>query len=234
MPVAAKRERRKEARPMELMEAALDVFVEKGFAAARVEDVAQKAGVSKGTLFLYFATKVDLFKAVVRHNISGRLHEWNEAFDSYEGSTADMVRFCMMQWWERIGATKASGITKLIMAEATQFPELAAFYRQEVVQPGHALIRRILERGIQRGEFRPVDLHLTTYSIVAPMIFAILWRHSLVPCGPQEGDTPEGAEPFDPVAFIAHQADVLIHGLRVNPHDSGSTHVASAHSPQTT
>ena len=85
--VQAKRERRKEARPGELLDAALDLFVEKGFAATRAEEVAARAGVSKGTLFLYFPSKEELFKAVVRENISGRFTEWNEEFETFEGTT---------------------------------------------------------------------------------------------------------------------------------------------------
>src|SRR5688572_10872868 len=105
----ARRERRKEARPGELLEAALDLFVEKGFAATRSEEVAARAGVSKGTLFLYFPSKEELFKAVVRESISGRFAEFQQEFEKYEGSTADMVRYAMRAWWERIGATRASG-----------------------------------------------------------------------------------------------------------------------------
>src|SRR5947209_1285330 len=127
----AKRERRKEARPGELLDAALDLFVEKGFAATRAEEVAVRAGVSKGTLFLYFPSKEELFKAVVRENISGRFQEWNQEFENFEGSSADMVRYCFKIWWERIGATRASGITKLIMSEARNFPEIAAFRSEE-------------------------------------------------------------------------------------------------------
>src|SRR3974390_2782572 len=111
----SKRERRKEARPGELLQAALELFVEKGFAATRSEEVAARAGVSKGTLFLYFPSKEELFKAVVRENISGRFAEWNEEFESFQGSSVDMVRYCLNVWWERIGATRASGITKLII-----------------------------------------------------------------------------------------------------------------------
>src|SRR5574339_547168 len=138
---AARRERRKQARPGELLDAALDLFVEKGFAATRSEEVAARAGVSKGTLFLYFPSKEELFKAVVRENISGRFKEWHEEFDSFQGTTAEMVRYCMRAWWERIGATRASGITKLIISEARNFPDIAAFYQQEVIRPGTELIR---------------------------------------------------------------------------------------------
>ena len=93
-----RRGRRKEARPGELLDAALDLFVDKGYAATRAEEVATRAGVSKGTLFLYFPSKEELFKAVIRENLSGRFAEWNEEFDDFEGSTPEMVRYCMRVW----------------------------------------------------------------------------------------------------------------------------------------
>ncbi len=201
-----KRERRKQARPGELLDAALDLFVEKGFAATRVEEVAARAGVSKGTLFLYFPSKEELFKAVVRENISGRFIEWNEEFAAFEGSTADMLGYCMTVWWNRVGATKASGITKLMMSEAQNFPELANFYQEEVIQPGQALIRRVLQRGVDAGEFRPLDLNYAIYSVVAPMIFLILAKHSAGIC--VRHDTP-----LEPHQFIASQLTIVLHGL---------------------
>ncbi len=133
---APKRERRKEARPGELLDAALDLFVEKGFSATRADEVAARAGVSKGTLFLYFQSKEDLFKAVVRENIANKFPTWQEEFVSFEGSSADMLRYAMTSWWERIGKTRASGITKLVMSEAQNFPEIAEFYQEEVIKPG--------------------------------------------------------------------------------------------------
>ncbi len=202
----SRRERRKEARPGELLDAALDLFVEKGFAATRSEEVAARAGVSKGTLFLYFPSKEELFKAVVRANISGRFDEWNQEFESFQGTAADLVRYCMQSWWQRIGATRASGITKLIISEARNFPELAAFYQQEVVRPGTALIRRILEQGVARGEFRPMDLDYAVYSIVAPMMFLIMMKHSLGACSPQD-------YAMDPARYLDVQADLLLRGI---------------------
>ncbi len=202
----ARRERRKEARPGELLDAALDLFVEKGFAATRSEEVAARAGVSKGTLFLYFPTKEELFKAVIRENLSGRFAEWAEEFETFEGTTADMVRYCMRVWWERIGATKASGITKLIISEARNFPEVAAFYQQEVIRPGTDLVRRILQRGVARGEFRDIDVEYTVFSIVAPMIFLIMMKHSLGACAPQD-------YPLDADRYVNTQIDNLLHGL---------------------
>jgi len=208
----AKRERRKEARPGELLDAALDLFVEKGFAATRAEEVAARAGVSKGTLFLYFPSKEELFKAVVRENISGRFAEWNEEFATFEGSTPDMVRYCMKVWWERIGATRASGITKLIMSEARNFPDIAAFYQQEVIRPANELIRRILQRGVDRGEFRALDLDYAVFSIIAPMIFLIMMKHSLGACAPQD-------YPLDPERYVASQVETLLRGFCVRPED---------------
>jgi TetR/AcrR family transcriptional regulator len=212
---SAKRERRKEARPGELLDAALDLFVEKGFAATRSEEVAARAGVSKGTLFLYFPSKDELFKAVVRENISGRFAEWMQEFEDFEGSTAEMVRYCMRVWWERIGATRASGITKLMISEARNFPELAAFYQQEVIRPGTELVRRILRRGVERGEFRDIDVEYTVFSIVAPMIFLIMMKHSLGACAPQD-------YPLDPERYLNAQIDALLLGLCVRPEAKGA------------
>ena len=181
--VAAKRERRKQARPGELLGAALDLFVEKGYAATHVEEVARRAGVSKGTLFLYFSSKEELFKAVVRENISGHFAEWSEELKTFEGSSEELLRYCMSSWWERVGNTRASGIPKLMMSEAGNFPELVRFFQKEVVQPGNDLIQRILQRGVDLGELRAIDPVYGIYSILAPMVFLNMWKHGQGACG---------------------------------------------------
>ena len=209
----SKRERRKEARPGELLDAALDLFVEKGYAATRVEEVAARAGVSKGTLFLYFPSKEELFKAVVRENIVGRFAEWRNELLHYEGSTADMLRYGYRTWWESIGSTRASGITKLILSEACNFPDITAFYQQEVILPGQEMIRALLQRGIDRGEFRPVPLEYAVFTVLAPMIFLMLWKHSVGACVPVDME-------FDPERYIASQVETLLHGLLANPPSS--------------
>ncbi|UUZ73445.1 TetR/AcrR family transcriptional regulator [Polaromonas sp. P1(28)-8] len=214
--VAAKRERRKEARPGELLDAALDLFVEKGFAATRAEEVAARAGVSKGTLFLYFQSKEELLKAVVRENISGRFKEWNEELENFEGTSAEMLAYCMNMWWDRVGATKASGITKLMMSEAKNFPEIAAFYQQEVIQPGQSLIRRILQRGIQRGEFHDMDLDYSVYAVIAPMVFLMLSKHSMGVCIRDDIG-------MDPKKYVAMQVNTILYGMSVRPADSGQS-----------
>jgi TetR/AcrR family transcriptional regulator len=204
-----KHERRKQARPGELLDAALNLFVEKGFAATRMEEVAKRAGVSKGTVFLYFTSKEELFKAVVRENISGRFEEWNAEFLTYEGSAADMLHHCMSTWWHRIGSTQASGITKLMISEGGHFPDIVQFYQEEVVRPGHVLIRQVLQRGIDRGEISAVNLDFAVYGVVAAMMFLILSKHSTA-CLPNN-------VPLDPDAYIANQVAVMLHGLAARP-----------------
>jgi len=206
----AKRERRKDARPGELLAAALELFVEKGFAATRAEEVAKRAGVSKGTLFLYFSSKEELFKAVVRENISGRFDEWSQELDAYEGSSAELLRYCITVWWERVGSTQAAGISKLMMSEAGNFPELAAFYQAEVIAPGNALVQRVLQRGIDSGEFRPMDLNYGAYLVMAPILFLAISKQSLGSC------MPAGVA-FDPLAYIQTQVDNMLIGLAVRP-----------------
>ncbi|NDC60978.1 MAG: TetR/AcrR family transcriptional regulator [Betaproteobacteria bacterium] len=203
---AHKRERRKEARPVELLDAALSLFVEKGFAATKVEEVALRAGVSKGTLFLYFSSKQDLFKAVIRANLADHFPAWNQEFSSFEGSTSDMLRHAMQSWWERIGNTKASGITKLVTSEAHNFPEVVQFYESEVMQPGQKLFKAILQRGIDNGEFKPLPTEVAVFSLVSTILFLTMWKHSLCECLSQQS--------LDPVEFLNLHVDTLIQGWR--------------------
>ncbi|MEN9868199.1 MAG: hypothetical protein RL748_3789 [Pseudomonadota bacterium] len=197
-------ERRKDARPQELLAAALDLFVERGFAATRLEDVAKQAGVSKGTLYLYFANKEDLFKAVVRENILPTLGEAEQIIASYTGSSADLFRALMLNWWQRVGNSQVSGITKLMMAEAGNFPELAQFYHDEVIMRSDAMIANVIQRGINAGEFRIAnDLH-TVRVLVAPMLMLMMWKHSFGPCQ---------LAPLTPDLYVERFIDICLHGL---------------------
>ena len=205
-PANSRRKRRKDARPGELLEAALDLFVEKGFAATRAEEVAQRAGVAKGTLFLYFPTKEDLFKEVVRTNISSHYAAWHDALQAFAGSTPEMLRLCVQGWWVSVGSTKTSGISKLMMSEGANFPDLSAFYQREVVEPGNELIRTILQRGVDRGEFGPIDMKYGVYAVLAPMLFLVMWKHSF------GRNMPINAS-FVPEDFLAAAIETLLHGL---------------------
>ena len=196
--------RRKTARPQELLAAALDLFVERGFAATRLDDVAARAGVSKGTLYLYFVNKEELFKAVVRENMLPVLGEAEEIIDRHQGNTADLFSEIMLGWWARVGDTKLSGIPKLIMAESGNFPEVARFYHEEVISRADRMVRRLLERGMTRGEFRSVDAANATSVIIAPVLMLMMWKHSFNACRP---------ESIAPHTYMRCFLDLILNGL---------------------
>ncbi|HXA48313.1 MAG TPA: TetR/AcrR family transcriptional regulator [Burkholderiaceae bacterium] len=197
-------ERRKDARPQELLAAALDLFVERGYAATRLDDVASRAGVSKGTLYLYFTNKEDLFKAVIKENLVPVLGEAEQMIDQYQGHSTDLLKELIMTWWERIGDTQLSGITKLMMAESGNFPDVAQFYHDEVISRGNAMIERALERGMERGEMRRLDAVEVTQVIVAPVLMLMLWKHSFVACQ---------SKPTAPISYLNAFIDLLFNGL---------------------
>lgn len=207
-PLKKRWERRKDARPQELLAAALDLFVERGFAATRLDDVAARAGVSKGTLYLYFTNKEELFKAVVRENVVPVLGEAEGIVDTYEGHTADLFRELVLGWWERIGATKLSGITKLMMAESNNFPEVTQFYHDEVIKRGNAMVARMLQRGVERGEFRAVDVEQVTQVVCAPMIMLMMWKHTFSACRKDD---------LSPEAYLNSFVDLFLRGMLATP-----------------
>lgn len=196
--------RRKDARPQELLAAALEQFVARGYAATRLEDVARQAGVSKGTLYLYFANKEELFKAVVRENVLPVIGAAEQVIDTHEGDSATLFTEIMLGWWQRIGNTPISGISKLMIAESGNFPALARFYQEEVITPGTAIIVRLLERGIARGEFRPLNPHIVCHVVVAPILMLMLAKHSSNACQ---------TEPMEPQEYLASFIDLCLHGL---------------------
>jgi AcrR family transcriptional regulator len=200
-------ERRKDARPQELLAAALDHFVERGFAATRLDDVARAAGVSKGTLYLYFCSKEELFKAVVRESVIPMIGEAEGMIGQFTGTSAELLRLLMTTWWDRIGNTKLSGLTKLMIAEAGNFPELARFYQEEVIDRGDKLITAMLERGMARGEVRPLDLEIAPRILIAPMIMMMIWKHSQGICQ---------IEPNKLDAYLEQYIEMATHGLLVN------------------
>ncbi len=173
-----RRERRKESRPNELVAAALELFVERGYAATRLEDVAARAGVGKGTLYLYFHSKEELFKAVVRGGILPAIEKAETLASQFPGSASELLRAVVTGIWGRVGHTLLSGIPKLVIAESSNFPDLARFYHQEVVQRGLGLMAGILKRGIQQGEFRELDVEPTARAMMGPLLLMLLWRHS--------------------------------------------------------
>jgi len=200
------RQRRKEARPQELLDAALALFVEKGFAATRSEEVAARAGVSKGTLYLYYPSKEELLKAVIQDNLSRILADGMNIAEGFQGPTSDLLATLLRTWWEQVGETPAGGIHKVIMAEVRNFPEIAEFYQREVIMPAHELISRTIQRGVDSGEFRAVSPLEVTHVLIAPLLFLALHKHSFGAC-------PMGVNAIEPARVIEAQIDVMLRGL---------------------
>jgi AcrR family transcriptional regulator len=227
MPVAPAglRQRRKETRPQELLDAALQLFAEKGFAATRSEEVARRAGVSKGTLYLYYPSKEDLFKAVVRQSMSTLIAEGIELADAYEGSSSDLLVTLMNIWWQKVGNTPAAGIHKIVLSEVRNFPELAQFYADEVIVPADRLFSTVVQRGIDSGEFRPLPAHEVAHALMAPMIFLSLHQHSFGACAMH-------GEDIDPDALIRTQLDLALRGLEARTPQPAATVAPAAKAPR--
>src|SRR5215468_8720523 len=170
-------ERRKEARPAEIVAAALQLFSNRGFAATRLEDVATVAGVSKGTVYLYFESKEQLFEAVVREAVAPNIARAEALVGGFEGPTSDLLR-ALFAFVGEVLETPITGVMKLIVSEAGNFPQLARMYADLVLRRAFALLRRILERGVVRSEFRLMDLDASVPLVVAPVLLLGLWKHS--------------------------------------------------------
>lgn len=204
------RQRRKAARPQELLDAALSLFVSKGFAATRMDDVARQAGVSKGTLYLYYASKDDLFKAVVRNSLGLVIAKGSDMVDHWEGHTSELLYQLAHTWWSHVGSYEVSGIFKLVIAEVGNLPELAQFYVDEVIRPTHELLGKAVTRGVERGEFRPLNVNDVVHALVAPAQFLALYQH----CTARSTYNPF---PLNTDTFMTTQFELLLRGLEIAP-----------------
>jgi AcrR family transcriptional regulator len=196
--------RRKEARPQEILDAALGVFAEKGFAAARMDDIAARAGVTKGTIYLYFDGKESVFKTLVRESIGTTLTSIVDNAARFEGSSADLLRFVLTAIGQFMRTSDRVVLPKIVIAELGNFPELARFYRNEIVDKGLALLSSTIARGISRGEFRNVAPDHAARLCIAPLLLAAIWRTTFA---------AQDNEPYDIEGLIGTHLDVLLRGL---------------------
>ena len=199
-------QRRKDARPSEILAAALETFAEHGYAATKLEDVARRAGVTKGTLYIYFENKEALFKAVVRENVVPILATAEQLAGNREADPEQLLRRLVTDWWEAMGPSGLGGLPKLVMSEATNFPELAQFWYDEVVRRGRQTFAQVLRRGIEQGVFRDVDVDLAVRMILAPVLMAAIWKHSFFACE---------KEAFPVEDFLANSVDIFLRGVAV-------------------
>lgn len=203
-------ERRKESRPSELLAAALELFVERGYAGTRLDDIASRAGVSKGTLYLYFANKEDLFKALVRENIVALLDRFRAELDASDASPDEQLELFLRSWWSDFGATPLAGLCKLVVAETGNFPEVARFFHDEVIEPNSQLFGSIIARGVAAGAFRPVDIEVAVHLWIAPLVMKAIWTHSFDLC------RIAGAT-LEPQRMLDVHVDLILAALRPSP-----------------
>jgi len=196
--------RRKEERPAEIIAAALETFAERGFAATRLDDIAERAGVTRGTLYLYFSSKEDLFKAMVRQAIVPVIARGEEMLGQSQESSAALLAKILLMIPGVVADSPVSAMPKLMISEARNFPDLAQFYLQEVIRRGRKLLTAIVARGVERGEFRSVDMDHVFYCVVGPVLLTMLWKHSF---------EPYDGKRLDAQAVCRAHVDLLLHGL---------------------
>lgn len=200
------RRRRKEARPAELIEAGLAEFGARGFEAARMEDIARRAGVAKGTAFRYFPTKEALFEAAVTSRVAPIFDEVNAALDSYDGPTMPLLQILLSRVYRQLAETDLVVLMRIIIGEGSRFPLILEVYYRESIGRGRALLTRIVERGIARGEFRRNAIADLPIVLVAPMLMAAVWKMTF-----------DVLEPINPERFLAAHLDLVAQGLGWTP-----------------
>jgi len=198
-------QRRKQARPGEILDAALALFAEKGYAAARMEDIAVRAGVTKGTIYLYFQSKEEVFKSLAREHISQSLLVAAEQASQFEGSPFEFLKVFYARFVELVLHNQVSVLPKIIIGESGNFPELARFWREEVIEKAMTMLSGVITSGIARGEIRNLPSEMIAKLAMAPILMCLVWRTTF------EQTSDRG---FDYDTFLATHCDVFFKGLK--------------------
>lgn len=196
--------RRAEARPDEVLDAALALFIEQGFSQTRVEEIAKRAGISKGAVYLYFPSKEKILEALVRRAVTPIADSAIETIASFEGDPRPVMTMVMKMLGQRLADPKVVAIPKLVVREVLSFPELGVMYRREVLDRLIPVVEKVIARGIEQGYFRPVDPHLTIRSIIGPMMLHVVMAEVF-------GIVPPGGLAFD--QLIENHLTILFDGL---------------------
>ncbi len=205
------RRRRKEARPAEIIQAGLLEFAEKGFAAARLEDVAARAGIAKGTIYRYFESKEALFEAALLSRVTPVLDGVDAAVDAFPGSSEDLLRLLFTRIYSEMVGSDLHILLRVIIADGSRFPKISEAYYRRILSKGRALLSRIVERGVARGEFRAgaaADLPMVA---IAPALMAAIWRMTF-----------ERFDLIPPERFLAAHLDLVLNGLRKRGPEDGA------------
>ncbi len=196
--------RQKETRPADIVRAALDVFSEKGFAGARMEEIAARAGVSKGAPYLYFPTKEDLFAAVVRDVVQPNIDPMLQMAAAHNGALEPLFRAITEHLGHTVETTPLGRVVKLVISESQTFPEIARIWHDNVLDKALGTVAALIERAQQRGEVRPGDPRNHALTIVSPLLVGVIFQETFVPVG---------AKPFDLSALIKQHLDTVLPGL---------------------
>lgn len=196
--------RRKEDRPGDICRAALQVFAEKGFAGARIEEIAKRAGLSKGAVYLYFPTKEDIFRAVVREAVAPNIEAMQRTVLAMELPFAVLVRTLLPRFAEVVTAVPVGAVVKMVIGESRNFPELAKVWHDDVILKAIGLLASVIEQAQERGEVRPGDPRIHAFSIIGPMLIGVIWRETF---------TPVGGAPVDLPAIARQHAETVLEGL---------------------
>lgn len=201
-------QRRKDARPTELLDAALAEFFEKGFSAARLEDIAARAGVSKGTVYLYFASKEEMFEALVRAIPRANVEQARALAADQSVPAEDLLRRLLQFMGALMDDERMMKFPRLIISDGGRFPKLAETYNREVISHGVGIFSTLIERGISEGTFREVDSRKAAFAAIAPLLFTAIWRTTF-----ERFDD----EPFDAPRFIAQHIETFVRGIKREP-----------------
>lgn len=207
--------RRKADRPGEIIEAAMAVFAERGFAAARLEEIARRAGVSKGALYLYFETKEEIFRAVVDQAIAPNIEAVRAMVAAHPGPLADLLRLVAQRVGTLMETLPVGGVIKMVIAEAGNFPALARVWHEDLVAHILGALTDAIRAAQGRGEVRPGDPRVYALEIIAPMLVGLIWRETFVPVG---------AAPFDLPAVARQHVETMIEGMKARDLSQGEAH----------
>jgi AcrR family transcriptional regulator len=201
-------QRRPEARPDEILEAALAVFGESGFARAKIEDVARHAGVSKGTVYCYFDSKEALFREMVRAKVVASLAEAEVFVRTYEGSARGLLAELIRRMYRRVRREEMMQLARVVQGELPHFPELARFYFDEVILRARRLIAQVLERGVASGEFRSSATGFAARGLSSMLVYTAHVQCFFHRFDPQALDEDEAIEGL---------IDLYLHGVLAHP-----------------
>lgn len=175
------RKRRKEARPAEILEAGFREFAEKGFDGTKLDGVAARAGVAKGTLYLYFDSKETLFKAAVHSRIIPVVDRLVRLVDFYPGPTKFLLKMMFKMMYRKLADPDVRTLIKIIIAEGDRFPELAEFYYNEFISKITQVLEKIIKRGIRREELKSGPATKLPQILIAPGLMAAIWQTTFSP-----------------------------------------------------